>query len=457
MKLYRNIIIVVVILAILGAALYFVSRYQPTDSEPIATDAPTNDMINVYQANGADVTKIHIKNAQEEYTLERKQNMWTLNGDASIRIQQSAADAVVYSCTSVAVKQTVSETDEPAANFGFANPLGFAKMTFKDGSTKTITIGSLTLDKENYYIMLSDDPKIYLKNAFGTESMIPDSLSLRDMALMALDGNNLENLRHFYMHKQGNTAIKLEYVNTGSGGKTAMQWRMIAPVYAQMNGQVFTESIMGKLESLNAVAVIEDHPKDLSKYGFKNPYASFSVGTTDGVHSFQIGSEINNYHYIKKDGYDTVYIIAKNSLDFLDTAYMDLMSNLIHVEYITTVERVEVLSSNKTYRMDIKGDKGTETYWINDKQIEQEPFSRAYQAVIGISLDSLDLTKEPSIAPDAQIKYYKKDGTVVAVDFLPVDERNYRVTIDGKGNSITSKKNFVAVLDKIESTISKAK
>ena len=457
MKLYRNIIIVTVILAILCGAWVLVSRLNPAESEPTPSEEPSSDMIKVYQANSADVVKLHIKNAQEEYTLERRNDTWLLNGDASIRITQTSVASVVHACTSVSVKQTISETRDAAENFGFANPVGFARIIFKDGSVKTITVGSPSLDNENYYIMLSDDPKIYLKNAYGTESMIPDSLSLRNLLLLELDSNNLSNLKHFYMQKQGNTSVKLEYVNTDSSDKSKMQWKMIAPVYAQMNGQVFADSIIGKLESFRAVAVIEDHPKNLSIYGLDKPHASFSVGTDEGVYSFEIGNEVKNYRYIKEDGYDTVYIIDKTNLTFLDTAYMDLMSNLIHVEYITDIDRVEVLTADKIYNMQIKRDNEKETYWINDKQIEQEPFSRAYQAVIGISLDSLDLTKEPAISPEMQIEYYKTDGTVVTVDFLPVDERNYRVTVDGKGNCITSKKNFVAVVDKITSTISQAK
>ena len=68
-------------------------------------------------------------------------------------------------------------------------------------------------------------------------------------------------------------------------------------------------------------------------------------------------------------------------------------------------------------------------------------------------MDSLDLTKEPTVTPAAYIKYTKKDGSTTLVEFLPVDERNYRVTVDGKGSSITNKKNFEGVLSKLEETV----
>ena len=458
MKLYRNIIIVVVLVALLGVAMFFISQYQPeTMPENLNDNTKTEDMINVYKANRTDVTKIYIKNADEEYTLEQKNGVWTLNGDTSIRIKQTAADSVAYACTSVSVKQTVSDDGADAEKYGFSNPIGIAELTFKDGTIKTISVGSLSLDKENYYVMLSGDTKIYLKNTYGTESMIPKSLSLRDMMLLEINSDDLSGLRHFYMAKQGNTAVRMEYTNIGTEQKSKMQWKMIEPVYAEMNGQVFVDKVIGDLEKFEALAVIEDHPQNLSLYGLDNPYATFSVGETEKTSSFKIGNETENYRYIMEDGYSTVYVIRKSDLAFLDVAYMDLMSNLIHVEYIDTVDVIEVISPEKVYRMEIKGDKGNEKYFIDGIEIQKEDFSKAYQAVIGISLDSLDLSEEPDINPEAQIKYQKDDGTTVVVNFLPVDERNYRVTVDRKGNSVTSKKNFTDVLKKIEETVNNAK
>ena len=123
------------------------------------------------------------------------------------------------------------------------------------------------------------------------------------------------------------------------------------------------------------------------------------------------------------------------------------------MEYISNVDKVEVVSGNTKYDMEIKGEKGAEEYYINGVKIQKEAFSKVYQAVIGISLDSLDLTKEPTVTPAAYIKYTKKDGSTTLVEFLPVDERNYRVAVDGKGSSITNKKNFEGVLSKLEETV----
>ena len=455
MKLYRNIIIIIAILALLGGALFFVTRYNPENENSSSQPEQTaeSEMISVYKADKSNLKSMHIQNKDGEYTLEYTGDKWVANKDDSIRISQASADALAHSLTNVSVKQIVSENGEDAAAYGFDTPVGFAEMTYADGTTKIITVGSPSLDNENYYIMISDDPNIYLKNAYGTESIIPSFMSLRDMSFFTIDTSNLSDLEHYYMEKQGNTPVKLENINIGTEENPNKQWKMLAPVYAEVNGQVFVDSIIEKMADFKASAVVEDHPKDYAIYGLDVPYASFSIGIGENVYSFKIGNETESLRYIKEDRSDAVYVMKKSSLVFLDVAYIDLMSNLIHVEYIKDVDRLEIITSSKTYNMKIKDSK----YFIDGKEIKKEAFSKAYQAVIGISLDSLDLSEVPDISPETQIKYYKKDGSVVTVNFLPVDERNYRVTIDGQGNCITGKKNFNTVVEKIEATYNEAK
>ena len=456
MKLYRNILIVIILFAVLGGAMYFVTHYLPTNqTENIPSSEPENDsdMISVYQAEASDVAKIHIKNAYGEYTLSREGEKWVFNNDPAIKITQAAADALAFSCTSVSVKQIVAETNENAQDFGFLNPTGFAELTFKDGTTKKITIGNPTLDNQNYYISLSGDSKIYLKNAYGTTSIIPESRTLRDLKIINLSTDDFSIFQSFSMSVQGKTPVKLKAFNLGTEEAPKKQWKMTNPTYAEVNGQVFANEVLDKLSTLTAVSVVEDHAKSFSKYGLDQPYATFSVETIDESYNIKIGDETESYRYLQAGSSNTVYVVTKSALTFLDVAYVDLMSNLIHVEYITDIDRVEIISRNKTYEMKIEGDTGKESYAINGKKMEKSAFSKAYQAVIGISLDRLDFTTLKESSPDVVIRYHKKDKSVVTVEFLSVNEREYRVIVDGLGNSITNKKNVNNVLNMIEDQI----
>lgn len=453
MKLYRNILIVILIIAALAAAFYFVSKIAPQDAEnPPATETEqSEDQLFVYQAKMDDVLSLRIKNASEEYTLTQKNGTWILNGDATLPLDQQAVQNLLLSCTSVSVKSVVEETFDNATAFGLAIPTGYAELSLKDGSKKTISVGSTSVDGANYYIALSDDSKIYLKNTYGTESMIPSSMSLRNLELFRINLDDFSNIHAFEMEKQGNTPVRIEQKDAGTENAN---WKIVKPVLAEVNGITFIEKVLTPIESFTMAAIVEDHAKDLGKYGLLNPYATFSLALSDGAHHIKIGAETENYRYIMEDGSETVYAIEKIKLSFLDVAYMDLMSRLIHVEYITEVDRMEIITPDKTYKLEIlDGDKRK----IDGVSIEKTAFSRVYQQFIGISLDKLTFDAVGSTSPEAQIKYYKKDGSVVTVSFVPTNDRTFRVFVDGSGNCLTAKKNFYDAVSFLNDTVKSAK
>lgn len=452
MKLYRNILIVVLVIAALCGAFYFVITLVPNNAEIPATETPaTDNQLYAYQTAMENVVALHIKNPTEEYTLTQKKGAWVLNEDATLALDQQTVQNLVYSCASVSVKSVVNETSEDTTSYGFDAPTGTIVLTLKDGSKKTISIGNPSLDAANYYISISDDPKIYLKNAYGIESMMPNSMSLRKLELFRINLDDFSTILSFEMQKQGNTPVRIEQKDAGTEDSN---WKIVKPVLSEVNGITFLEKVLTPMESFTMAAIVEDHAKNLGKYGLLNPYATFSVVQVDGEHHIKIGAETENYRYVMESGSDTVYAIEKTKLSFLDVAYMDLMSRLIHVEYITEVDRVEIITPDKTYKLDIlDGDKRK----IDGVSITKEAFSKVYQEFIGISLDKLTFDVLNDKTPETQIKYYKKDGSVVTVSYVSVNDRTFRALVDGEGNCLTAKKNFYDAVAFLEETVENAK
>ncbi|MBO5930271.1 MAG: DUF4340 domain-containing protein [Clostridia bacterium] len=450
MKLYRNIFITVIVIALLAAALYFVSQYQPQNLDNLPTAEETEDnMFQVYKTDGSQIIALYIKNADEEYELSLSGDQWILNNDSSIKLKQMSVHALVNTCANVSVKKVVADTTDAADSFGLGNPTGFVELYFADGSTKKIVAGNKTLDGQDYYISVEDDPKIYLKNTYGTESMFPQSLSLRDLSLVAIDPSNLDAIQSFSMSVQGKLDIKIE--NLQDRG-----WKVTKPIFAEPKGQIFVNNILNSFEAFDAVYVIEDHAKNMDLYGLRKPYAEFSIVTNQQSYEMVVGNETEAHRFLKPKHSDTVYAVAKSDLQFLEIGYMDLMSSLIHIENIDEITQVEIVSGEKKYEMKITGEDNARQYYINGIQLKKETFSSAYQKVLGIYFDSIDLSAVPKIEAAGYIKYTKKDGNVSLVEFLPINERNYRVVVNGQGNSITNKKNLNDVMKSLEDLVQNA-
>lgn len=444
MKMYRNLVIVLLVIVLLGGALYFVTNMPEKDKNETNNEIQQTEMFEVFSVDASSIVEIAV-NGKESYTLTKTDGKWVLNHDTSIRIAEDNAKSLAYILSSVSAKQEVSDGTN-ASDFGFDKPTAKIMLTLSDGNQKEFSVGNLTLDGQNYYVRVPDSEKIYLKNTVGTESMMPTIKSLRNLMLIQAGTENLNTIQSVYISKKGNTAVQLENKSLADG---QTKWEMTAPVAATMNGQVFSEKIVSPLENFAADDVLVDHCKNSEQYGFSSPYAVFSFADANGKTELIFGNAENGFRYLMRKDSDALYVISESKLTFLDVAYMDLMSNLIHVEYIKDISRVEICANDVTYVMEINED----VYKINGHEFEKETFSKLYQAVIGISLDSVDLGEVPKVSPEATVTYTRKDGSVCVVSFLPVSDRNYRVVVDGVGNCVTTKKNFTNVFNLIAESL----
>ena len=446
MKLYKNIIIIsVVIIALVGAflAVYFM---MPGEETPPVVENSEIETINVFNVDSDSVTKISVKSQEEEYEITKNGNDWILSGENGLNVSKTKIQSLVYVASSVSATKIISENPQDAEKFGFDVNSSSTTVHTKDGNSKTLLFGDTTLDKENVYIKLSDEDTIYLKGVSGIKSLIPEYKSFINMELISVDLSNLSLLTHVYIEKNGNTPIKLEYTEVD---ETSRAWRMLSPVYSEVNGQVLADNVLTAISEFKASEIAEAHPENIALYGFDKPYAEFSIGYDNKTTKLVFGDEYEGYRFVMISGFDTVYMVKNSEMDFLDVPYQNLMSRLVHVEYLDKISKAEIITKDEIITLEVNGD----SYRINGQKIEKSQFSKAYQAVIGISLDSVDLSPATNTTPDITIKYTREDGSVTKVDFISVSERNYRALIDGKGNAITAKKNVTEAIEFVLSTL----
>ncbi len=449
MKLYRNLIILFVVIAALVGGIIAVYKLDTSKEEPTPSETPVSDTITVFNVDSDAITKVSVKTEESEYYVTKSDGKLTLSNSAGLRLSENKLQSLIYSCSAVSATKEVSKNPEDAHKYGFDNVTKSVTVHINDGTEKTILIGDMTLDNKNAYIKMADDDAVYLKSIYGVESLTPRYTEFVDKTILTIDNSNLAPLEHVHISKKGNMAIKLDYLSIDS----KKHWKMTAPVYSDVNGQVLSEYILTPLATFSAVDVAEAHVSDRSKYSFEDPYAVFSIKYDNQTTKLIFGKNYNDYRFVMIEGYDSVYTVKESSLSFLDIPYQNLMSRLIHVEYIDQISKVEISGPDSSITMEIDGDE----YKINGKTIEKKAFSKAYQAVIGISLDSVDLNITPTNNYDATIKYTKNDGSVVLVGFISTGDRNYHAVVDGKGNSITAKKNFTEAFDFVMDTYKKAK
>ena len=282
---------------------------------------------------------------------------------------------------------------------------------------------------------------------------MPDYKSFIDKNVLKITSDKHKSLSLVKLLKPGNPDIELKSTIVKTEDSESIKWEVTKPVYADANTTVLSNDFLTPLETFSANGVAEKRVSDLSKYGLKNPYAVLSISADGVTQKFTFGKEENGVRYFTVDNYSTVYTASSAGLGFLNVSYIDLMSRLIHIENIKNVSTLEIKSTDKNYILKISGNER----FINDKKIDKNIFSKIYQNIIGLRFDSIDLNKKPYGRSDITFKYTKNDKSTHTVSFESVDDRNYLASVDGKGNSIITKKAVRDALDFIEEKLNEVK
>lgn len=443
MKLYRNILIFSVIIASLIVAVIFVNKIpdDKQNEEIVSTGEQTteNNYIDVLRVEMNDITNINVKTENEEYSISKIGDDIILSNSQGLKIARDKLNMLFNSCSYVFAESIASSKKEDASVYGFDAPRATVTVTLKNGNERKICIGKESVDKKGSYIKVDNDDNIYLRSAYGVSSLMPEYNSFIDTNILTVDPANYETLTGVYLKKGQNTEIKINSI--GDGNEKA--WIMFAPAYADANTITLSEKVLTQLAALKVTGVIDASPDDISRYGFDSPYAVIKISSDSHNQKLTFGDEVNGYRFLKVDDYSSIYAVSASAVSFLDVSYIDLMSRLVHLENIKSINKAEITYPDGKLTLVVDGEKRS----INGKELSKDDFADVYQRVIGISLDSVDLNAVKSGTIETEIKYTRNDGSVCIVSFVSVDDRNYLALVDNKGNSIVKKKDVTDVID----------
>lgn len=447
MKAYRNLIIIILVILVLGGGLYAVTKFEPTSEDAVQTELPTT--VTVYETEKDNIVSLYIVNPEESYTLVKKSGVWCVLEDASVVLDQSRVESLLYECANIAGQKLVNEKAVDLSQYGLDNPKRTVTIKLSDGTSVKVLVGNAAFENSVSYLMVEGETKVYTKSTSGCNTLTGMLSALLDTEIYTMD---TENIGLVTIRRNGGETIVLDRVKVQTeGGEDAFQWTMRSPITKEANTYRIDEELLPNLLSQKAASVIAI-PEAGFDYGFTNPQAVYTIESLDKSESYTItvGKQNGENTYISKKGDTSVYLVATDKLDFLKLNYNDLIDKLIHLEDIKTVSEVQLSGLGKAYTMTISAAENA-TYTINGKEIKEDDFKKVYQAVIGFTLDGFAKSGGKDTA--FTITYKKRDGSQSVVKCLNYDDRNYLVTVNGSGNLLIRKKQVDNMIKTIESAL----
>jgi len=257
---FRNTIIVLILLVLIGGYALYVNHQPPPDKNP-----------KVYAVKAKDIVKVDLRSPDRDIVLQRRGDEWEIVKPVTAPSEHFAVNSLVDQIAGVQTTGVAEEHPGELAPFGLAKPAVTVTVTTTDGETlPSVLVGKQTPIGDSVFIKVENKPAVMLAaSSFGAEvNKHVDDLRSRDLFAI-----KPEDTRKITIVRSGEPALEL----SRSGGN----WVIEEPRrYPADNAAV--DAYVRRLTNARVAQFVVDEPSDLSKYGLASPSMTITLAGADG-------------------------------------------------------------------------------------------------------------------------------------------------------------------------------
>jgi len=279
MRGLRSTIALVVVLAGLGAYVYFVTWKLPEGG----ADASATKKKKVFAGlDAAKIEEVKVSTAAGESTTAKKEaGGWQLTAPLAAKADESELSSITSALTSADMVRVVDENPTDLNAYGLLTPR--IEVDFKaagDKDYKKLLVGEKTPTGADMYARRNDEKKVFLIPAMHETSLNRTTFDLRDKVLLKVDRE------------------KLDGIEVTAGGKTlalakdASEWKIKKPIETKADFGA-AEGLVGRLQALQMKSIAADAPTpaDLKKYGLDKPEATVNLNSGSSRATLVVGGK----------------------------------------------------------------------------------------------------------------------------------------------------------------------
>jgi hypothetical protein len=342
MKGLRSTIALVVVLAGLGAYIYFYTWKQP--------DTPDSGkkQEKIFNVASDKIDEIKITQASGEATTVKKDgNAWKLTEPVAAAADESEVSGITNAVSSAEITRVVDENPASLNDYGLSNPK--VELAFKaagDKDYRRLFIGEKTPTGGDVFARRNDEKKVFLMPAFQESSLDKSTFDLRDKSILKVDREKIDSV-DLNAGTQSLTIAK-------DGG----EWKIRKPLEARADfGTV--EGLIGRLQTARMKSLVTENPSaaDLKKYGFDKPQATVNLNAGSAKATLLIGGKADDNTLYARDASKPVVVTVENALlDEVKKGADDYRRKDLFEFRAYNATHVEITRNGQTYVFDrVKG------------------------------------------------------------------------------------------------------
>ena len=344
MRGLRSTILLVAVLAGLGAYIYFVTWKLP---EGGATDAKKLEKVFAgYEADKVEEIKV-MSAAGDATTLRKEGGVWQVTQPITAAASESEVSGITSALGQMEVGRVVDENPTNLNDYGLSNPR--IQIDFKaagDKDYKKLLVGDKSPTGSDIFAKRNDDKQVFLIPSFQETSFNRTTFDLREKSVLKFDRE------------------KIDGIDVTSSGKTLTvakeggDWKITKPVQTKADfGSV--EGLVGRLQSVQMKSIVADNPPaaDLKKYGLDKPEATVNLSAGSTRATLLIGGKAeDNTIYARDASRPAVVTVESALLDDLKKSADDYRRTDVFEFRPFNANRIEMTRNDQTVVLErVKG------------------------------------------------------------------------------------------------------
>jgi hypothetical protein len=282
----------VVVLAGLGAYIYFVDSNRPASTTVEGEDA-REKFFNV-ETDKVNEIRLTVKG---QTTLLRKQDGgWKMIEPIAVDADPPEAIGLAQAISSIESVREVMESPADLAQFGLAEPQILVEWKAEGGASGSFKLGNKNPQGSEVYAIKGGDNSVVLVSSFQESTFNKEPFALREKRILRFDREQADSLAMV----RGADSITL--------ARTGSEWKVVKPVEARSDYSA-VEGFLTRLSSAQMSRLVEENPKDLAKYGLDKPVMTVTIGAGSSKTVLEVGKTENDSMYAKDASRPMVFTV----------------------------------------------------------------------------------------------------------------------------------------------------
>jgi hypothetical protein len=337
---YRNTIIALVILVLLGSYIYLFEKKPIKNTEPGKPSEPF-----LAKSVSENIIKIELGTPQsgKPIVLELgKDKFWELKSPVVAKADKLEVDNLIKEFKDLVPSRILDEKGLDLAVYGLDTPALTVSLTFdtKKQAVEKIVVGNKTPNAEAFYVKKSDASKIYLIPVNSVALWSKEASVFRDKTVLAFDSDKIIQLDLKYP--------KNKFV----GNKEQGQWWVTQPEKLKAN-QNKLDDLLWKLHGLSVKRFVEEQPQDLTVYGLNIPQIQVRLKSADGnLLALDLGkiNDADGTMYAKTGDKSYIFSLETTAVnDIIVSSISDLRDRSVLTFESDSISKIELKYPDKTF------------------------------------------------------------------------------------------------------------